>query len=90
MKGTMRGSYTLVGQESGTMLEAIVAPFALSPPKAETKAAETKGNGLEGGGDRSSAANEEETEEEKEERLLEDQLNLLNDEDDIFNDERNL
>jgi hypothetical protein len=61
LKGTMRGSYTMVRQESGTILEAIVGPFALSPPKAETKAAETNGEGREGGGDRGRAAKEKET-----------------------------
>jgi len=67
LKGTMRGSYTLVGQESGTVLEASVDPFALSPPKS---AAETKGKGRKGGGDRGRAAKDS-----AEEKLLNDTLN---------------
>jgi hypothetical protein len=36
LKGTMSGDFTVVGQRSGALWEAVVGAFALSPPRAPT------------------------------------------------------
>lgn len=54
LKGTMRGSYTLVSQKSGRLLNAELKPFALCPPKASRpgggSASSSSGTSAGGGG----------------------------------------
>ena len=63
LKGSMKGTYTMVGQTSGELLEAAVGAFALSPPRGA--AGKGKGRrgvraGARGVGDKDSAGEEEE------------------------------
>ncbi|EEH60125.1 uncharacterized protein MICPUCDRAFT_50013 [Micromonas pusilla CCMP1545] len=52
LKGTMSGDFTVVGQRSGALWEAVVGAFALSPPRAPTAnaAAADADAAREGGG----------------------------------------
>lgn len=61
LRGSMRGSYVLVGQESGRMLEVGVGPFALSPGRAPVgrRGKGRRGGAGRGGGERGNLLEEE-------------------------------
>ena len=59
LKGSMKGSYTMVGQTTGELLEAAVGAFALSPPRgAAGKRKGRRGGRARGVGDKDSAGEE--------------------------------